>query len=161
MKVRRTNLADVEAVVEIYENARRFMKKCGNENQWVGRPDRSDVLRDIEDGNGYVVEADGGEIVGAFFFSLSEDPTYKIIYGGEWKSDAPYGVIHRIAAKYHGRGIADFIYNHCFNLRQNLRIDTHRDNTPMQKSLSKNGFEYCGIIHLENGDERLAFQKTD
>ena len=161
MKIRKTTLADVVAVVEIYEDARRFMRENGNENQWVGRPDKSDVLRDIEDGNGYVVEAEDGEIIGAFFFRLGEDTTYKIIYDGAWKSDTPYGVIHRIAVKHHGCGIANFIYNYCFNIRQNLRIDTHKDNLPMQNSLVKNGFEYCGIIHLENGDERLAFQKVN
>ena len=25
--------------------------------------------------------------------------------------------------------------------------------------LKRNGFSYCGIIYLENGEERLAFQK--
>ena len=55
--------------------------------------------------------------------------------------------------------IIDFCFNKCFEMFQNLRIDTHRDNIPMQKVLKRNGFEYCGIIYLENGDERLAYQK--
>ena len=38
-------------------------------------------------------------------------------------------------------------------------LDTHRDNIPMQKVLARNDFTYCGIIYLENGDERLAFNK--
>jgi hypothetical protein len=29
----------------------------------------------------------------------------------------------------------------------------------MQKSLAKNGFVRCGIIHLANGDERIAYQR--
>ena len=29
----------------------------------------------------------------------------------------------------------------------------------LQKALAKYGFEYCGIIYLEDGDERIAFQK--
>ena len=42
-----------------------------------------------------------------------------------------------------------------------LRIDTHRDNTVMQDLLCKNGFVYCGVIHLaENGEERLAYQRN-
>mgnify|MGYP003296922186 CR=1 FL=1 len=40
----------------------------------------------------------------------------------------------------------------------NIRIDTHHDNVVMQRLLKKLGFQYCGIIHLENGDPRLAFQ---
>lgn len=41
----------------------------------------------------------------------------------------------------------------------NIRIDTHWDNKPMQGALAKAGFHYCGIIHLLDGDERLAYQK--
>ena len=40
----------------------------------------------------------------------------------------------------------------------NLRIDTHRDNHIMQHCIRKAGFQYCGIIYLANGDERLAYQ---
>lgn len=158
MYIRKTADADIDSAVEIYSLAREFMRTTGNPNQWVGRPDRDDVIKDIADGNGYVcVEND--EVVGVFFFRIGVDKTYLKIENGEWLSDAPYAVIHRIAVKYHGRGIADFIYNEVFKMWQNVRIDTHRDNIPMQKSLTKNGFRYCGIIHLENGEERLAYQK--
>ena len=160
MRIRKTTIADVVAAAKIYEDAREFMRSSGNENQWVGRPDERDVLRDIESGNGHVVEGDDGEVIGVFYLSADDDPTYKVIEEGAWINDAPYVVIHRIAVKYHGLGIADFIYNYAYNIRQNVRIDTHRDNIPMQKSLKKNGFQYCGIIHLESGDERLAFQRV-
>jgi len=30
----------------------------------------------------------------------------------------------------------------------------------MRNILHKNNFTYCGIIYLENGEERLAYQKT-
>jgi hypothetical protein len=30
----------------------------------------------------------------------------------------------------------------------------------MQRSLEKNGFARCGIIHLASGDERIAYQKV-
>lgn len=29
----------------------------------------------------------------------------------------------------------------------------------MRHLLEKHGFHYCGIIHVANGDERLAFHK--
>ena len=148
MYIRKTTHADIGAAAMIYENARKFMRESGNENQWIGRPNEKDIEGDIESGNGYVVEGECGEIIGVFFFRLGDDPTYKIIYDGAWQSDGEYGVIHRIAVKHHGMGIADFIYNYCFNIRQNLRIDTHKDNIPMRNSLEKNGFKYCGIIHL-------------
>jgi RimJ/RimL family protein N-acetyltransferase len=48
----------------------------------------------------------------------------------------------------------------CFSKTDNIRIDTHDDNKTMQHILLKNGFTYCGIIYLKNGDERLAYQKV-
>ena len=161
MIIRKTEMADLGAVLEIYESARSFMRDSGNATQWAGGyPGEENVIKDIEEGYGHVCECDG-EIVAAFFFKVGDDPTYSYIEGGNWQNCDPYAVIHRIAVKYHGRGIADFIYSECFKLHPNLRIDTHRDNLPMQRSLAKNGFKYCGIIYLESGDERLAYQKTE
>ncbi len=160
MLIRKTTLADVNSAAAIYDSARRFMRESGNLNQWSAEyPNAQSILEDIEGGGSYVCE-DGGEVVAIFYFAAHNDPTYDKIYEGAWKRDGKYAVIHRIAVKHHGRGIADFIYAHCFEAHPNLRIDTHRDNAPMQRSLKKNGFEYCGIIYLANGDERLAFQKV-
>ena len=160
MFIRKAEIKDINAAAEIYSDARRFMKEQGNPDQWKGEyPNGDDVLWGIENGTSYVCE-DDGEVVATFHFEMNaDDPTYHKIYDGEWKSDEPYAVIHRIAVKYHGRGIIDFCFNECFKLFPNIRIDTHRDNIPMQKCLSRHGFEYCGIIHLLSGDERLAYQK--
>ena len=161
MYIRKTVKEDIERVSEIYAAARKFMRESGNPDQWGGTyPGVPDILADIAKGCGYVVE-DEGEVVAVFYFSAGPDPTYKEIYGGEWRSDEPYAVIHRVAVKHHGRGIIDFIFERCFEAAGHLRIDTHKDNLPMQKVLKRNGFEYCGIIHLESGAERLAFEKTN
>ncbi len=40
-----------------------------------------------------------------------------------------------------------------------IKIDTHQENLPMRRFLEKNAFQYCGIIYLENGDERMAFER--
>ena len=159
MLIRKTVPADLYRIGEIYENAKCFMRASGNKNQWNGdKPNAETAREDMERGVGYVAE-DNGEVVAVFMFSLDADPTYKEIYDGAWLSDEPYGVIHRIAVAEQGRGIIDYCINECFSIRPNLRIDTHRDNAPMRRALQKRGFEYCGIIHLENGDERLAYQK--
>lgn len=159
MKIRLATAADAEAANEIYDAARLYMKTSGNGGQWSGRyPGREDIISGISDGTSFVCE-DGGKVVATFYFKIGNDPTYNVIYDGKWKNPDEYAAIHRIAVKYHGRGIADFCYNECFKIHPNLKIDTHRDNIPMQKSLKKCGFEYCGIIHLLNGDERLAYQK--
>ena len=57
------------------------------------------------------------------------------------------------------RGAASFCLNWALEQCRNLRIDTHRDNVVMQHMLDKNGFQYCGIIYLEDGSERMGYQK--
>lgn len=159
MQIRKTVEADLPQIAKIYEKAKKFMCQTGNPNQWNGeKPNGETAREDMEKGIGYVAE-ENGEIVAVFMFSQDHDPTYTKIYGGEWLSDAPYGVIHRIAVTEQGHGTIGHCIDWCFSHCQNLRIDTHRDNLPMQRALLKRGFEYCGIIYLANGDERLAYQK--
>ena len=159
MLIRKTTEADLTTIGKIYENAKKFMRESGNPNQWKGeKPNIQTAREDMQKGIGYVAELNG-EIVAVFMFSQEKDPTYAKIYDGQWLSDSPYGVIHRIAVAKQGCGIIDYCINECFAKCGNLRIDTHRDNLPMQRALLKRGFVYCGIIHLENGDERLAYQK--
>ena len=159
MLIRKTVETDLAQIDKIYENAKRFMRETGNPNQWnTQRPNMLSAREDMENGVGYVAE-ENGEILAVFMFTQAPDPTYTKIYGGAWLSDTPYGVIHRIAVAKQGQGIIGHCIDECFKRCQNLRIDTHRDNLPMQRALFKRGFVYCGIIYLANGDERLAYQK--
>ena len=161
MRIRKTVEADLVQIGAIYENAKKFMHEMGNPHQWNSeRPNMQSAREDMENGVGYVAE-ENGEILAVFMFSQDTDPTYAKIYDGAWLSDAPYGVIHRIAVAKQGQGIIGACIDECFARCHNLRIDTHRDNLPMQRALLKRGFAYCGVIHLENGDERLAYQKIN
>ena len=162
MIIRKATEADVLAAAEIYEDARRFMRESGNPDQWSGEyPNEIDVREGIAKGTSYVCE-DEDEVVATFHYeSEADDPTYHSIYEGQWLSDLPYSVIHRIAVKHHGRGIIDFCFSECFKLFPNIRIDTHEANIPMQRALIRNGFRRCGIICLESGDKRIAFQKNE
>lgn len=158
-RIQKTRPEQLQEVLDIYEGARRFMAEHGNPSQWgTSDPPSDRVRRDIEEGTSYVC-MDGDEIAAVFFFQEMEDPTYRHICEGQWINDRPYGVIHRIAAGGKGKGAGSFCVNWAFEQCGNVRIDTHRNNTVMQNMLKKNGFVYCGIIYLENGDERLAFQK--
>ena len=161
MIIRPAILADVAACDEIYNAARKYMRENGNPNQWSGEyPNGDDVIDGINKGTSYVCE-DNGEIVATFHLDLTADEAdYHEIYEGEWKNDLPYAVIHRIAVKYHGRGIIDFCFDECFKLQKNLRIDTHEDNIPMRKCLGRCGFEYCGVVYLKGVGKRLAYQKN-
>ena len=159
MIIRKTTRADIGAIDKIYRDAKIFMRENGNPTQWRGEyPNALDATEDIDNG-GYVCE-DDGEIVAVFYFHIGNDKTYDVIYDGKWLNDEPYAVIHRIAVAKRGRGIAAFCFDECYKMFPNLKIDTHKDNIAMQRALEKSGFEYCGIIHLENGEERIAFQKV-
>ena len=160
MFIRKAVAEDLPCLMQIYEDARAFMRENGNPNQWGDYyPSQSLIESDINSGNCHVCMS-GDEIVGVFYYKEGIDPTYVKIYDGEWLNDKPYGVIHRIAVKKHSRGVASCCFDYCFSLCQNIKIDTHRDNLPMQRSLAKNGFVRCGIIYLDNKDERIAYQKA-
>lgn len=160
MQIRKTVMADLETVLRLYELARKFMSENGNPGQWgQNHPPADLITEDIKRGASYVCEADG-EIVAVFYFAIEAEADYQKIYDGDWLSDAPYGVVHRIAAPLGVKGAAAGCLE--WGLREsggNLRIDTHRANIPMQRLLEKLGFKYCGIIYLADGDERLAYQK--
>ena len=115
--------------------------------------------RDIRENKSHVC-GEGDEILGVFYFAIEEDPTYKVIYDGEWKNADKYAVVHRIASAGKSKGVGSFCMNWAYEQFANVKIDTHQDNLVMQNMLKKNGFVYCGIIHLENGEERLAFQRV-
>ena len=160
MEIRHTTLEEIDAVMDIYDKARLFMRKNGNLNQWVnGYPGLELIRNDIINRNSYVC-LDRGRIVGVFTFIQGIEPSYLQIYNGSWLNDEPYGVVHRIASTNSVKGVATFCLNWCLDKCKNIRIDTHRDNVVMQNLLSKNNFTPCGIIYLEDGSERLAYQKT-
>ena len=157
MQIRKTTLADVDTVAAIYDRARIFMREPGNPTQWAGEYPNADTARaDVANGVGYVCEQDG-RVVGAFAFIVGDEPTYQVIEGGSWRRDEPYGTIHRIASDGTARGVARACFDFCAAQISHLRIDTHADNRPMQGAILKFGFEQRGIIYVEDGSPRLAY----
>lgn len=160
MKIRKTNMADLDTLLKMYENARKFMTSHGNPTQWGNSyPSKALLAQDIEEGSSYACE-EQGKIIAAFYYKEGKDDTYAKIYNGQWLSEQPYGVVHRITSDGTIRGAASFCLNWAFEKCGNLRIDTHRDNIVMQHIMDKNGFKYCGIVYMEDGSERLAYQKV-
>lgn len=149
--------------MDIFGQAKRIMRKDGNMKQWTGNyPSVELITKDIQSGNSYVCIDDEGTIAGTFTFIKGNDPTYARIYDGAWVEDTqPYGVIHRLASTEDSKGVSAACLQWCYEQIPNLRADTHRDNHILQYILKKHGFQYCGIIFLANGDERLAFQKIE
>lgn len=157
MVIRRAVEEDVKAIMKIYEYARKFMIESGNPTQWSPAYPNVDVVeRDIVNGNCYVC-TEKETMVGTFAFIIGEEPTYHTIEQGNWHCDMPYGTIHRLAGSGQVKGVSKACLDFCKSKTDYLRIDTHADNVPMQAVVLKNGFKKCGIIHVANGDPRIAF----
>lgn len=163
IEIKKTRLTDLYTLMHIFEQAKHIMRKDGNLKQWTGGyPTKEIVEKDILNGNSYICLEGKENIIGTFSFIPGPDPTYARIYEGTWVDDErPYGVIHRLASTEDSKGVAAACLQWCYEQMPNLRADTHRDNHILQHILKKHGFQYCGIIYLANGDERLAFQSRE
>lgn len=156
--VRNARPEDLDRIEEIYAYAREFMVKTGNPNQWgKTNPPHEWLVDDIQKQLLHVIEDDTG-IHGVFYFFIGPDPTYGSIEDGAWRSNEPYGTIHRIASDGSG-GILRTAVGFCSTLIDHLRIDTHHDNIVMRNAVAKLGFERSGIIHLANGSPRIAYER--
>ncbi len=160
MKIRLSRPEELDELLVIYADARRFMAAHGNPTQWTGGyPSVELVQQEIAEGHSYVCVDEVGEIVGTFCFISGEDPSYTRIDEGDWLNHKPYSVLHRLAAKKGRKGIASACLAWCITQCENLRADTHRDNFVMQHILEKHDFQRCGIIYTHNGTPRIAYQK--
>ena len=154
--VRKARHEDLPRIEDIYAYARSFMAQTGNPNQWgKTHPPVEQLKKDIEAGKLHVVVSD--EIHGVFYFARETDPTYLEIFDGGWHSDQAYGVIHRIAGV--GGGVFAAALEYCSGVIGHLRIDTHADNKPMQHVVEKAGFSKRGIIYVEDGTPRIAYDR--
>ena len=113
MQIRHARPEDLPAMQEIFADARAFMRENGNPNQWGDRFPTQEMLdKDLALHRSYVCE-DNGKIAATFAFTTDGEPTYRVIRGGAWLDDAPYGVVHRIAAAKGTHGAASFCMNWC------------------------------------------------
>jgi hypothetical protein len=157
--IRLARTDELPRLLEIYEAAKAFMRESGNPNQWgKNYPGKAALLEHIGRDELYVYENERGKVCACFALIDGEDPTYSYIEGGKWISNAPYGTIHRVASDGTEKGIFKKCVGFARERFDHLRIDTHKDNKPMQHCIQKQGFSYCGIIYLEDGAARLAYE---
>lgn len=93
-----------------------------------------------------------------FAFVTEKDPNYAYIEDGQWFNEEPYGTIHRIAGNGKVKGVFQEAVDFAKDKMENLRIDTHEDNRTMRYLIEKNGFQRCGIVYMEDGSPRIAYQ---
>ncbi len=158
LEIRKSTYDDLDRIAEIFTYARKQMALNGNPSQWKNdRPSMELVKKDIDVSNSYVV-LNEGKIVATFAFIVGVEPTYLDI-DGKWLDDDPYGTIHRIASDGSVKGVFDQVIDYVSKRGVDIRIDTHKDNKIMRHLIEKNGFVYCGIIIVDDGTPRLAYQK--
>ncbi len=159
--IRKAIPADIPLLAEIYEDAKIFMHENGNPTQWAGGyPNRESLTGDLEKGLLYTVESDTepGRIAGAFSMLTTPDPTYAVIYDGSWLSDTPYAAIHAVVSDRKEKGMVKKIMAFVRESHDHIRVDTHKDNLPMQGALIRDGFTLQGTIICHDGTPRVAFE---
>lgn len=159
MEIQNAQMEQLRQIEAVYAQARAFMARTGNPNQWgTTNPTRETLEGHIRRSELYTVVQDG-EICGCFAFIPGEDPTYGSI-DGSWHSDAPYAAIHCVASNGRVKGMFSRLLQFCEARCPYLRIDTYRDNHIMQHVVTKHGFSYCGTIYLADGSPRMAYDRT-
>lgn len=166
MIFRNSKVEDLEYILNILEEAKIFLKNNGVDQWQNGYPNKEVILNDIKHNESYVLEYEN-EIIGTTVLSFRGDNNYNKIYEGKWITEKEkYAVIHRIAIKKDsgikniGINIMKHIENKCIDSNiYSIKIDTHENNKNMQNLLKKLNYKYCGIIYLEDGNKRIAFEK--
>lgn len=166
MTIRKAIPDDAARVLEILEDAKAALRQNGVDQWQNGYPNDESVRSDIDAGICHVLEI-SGEIAATAAVYVGNEPTYNDIMDGAWQTDSrTYGIIHRIAVdeRFKNTGAATRFVAFCEEISRlagvsSLRCDTHRDNKIMQRMLQKNGYALCGTILLEDGSERLGFEK--
>lgn len=170
IQIRVATLADLDAIMQIIEQARLSLHEVGTDQWQYGYPNKAVLAADIHGLQCFVAESDG-VIAGLAVLKPGPEKAYEYITGPGWLLDSakPYLVVHRLAVATNNRqrGIASQLVRFAEAMaeqenRSSVRIDTHRGNQPMQRFLEKNGYVYCGLVDLGAGPGdsiRLAYEK--
>lgn len=164
-EIRKATMTDIPSIMEIIHQAQNSMKNDGFEQWTEGYPGEEVFRRDIEKENCYVL-LDGEKVQATGTLCVEKDPNYEKIEEGSWNTGEPYGTVHRLAVAEEARekGFAGMLYDYMERLCREenmaaMRIDTHRENRKMQSWIRKQGFQFCGIVQVEDGTKRDAFDK--
>ena len=154
---------DTEQINSFIEQAKLHLKEQGIDQWQSGYPNISSIQEDIEKQRGYLI-CENETVIGYLCLDFEGDKVYLDIRG-QWLSNEPYAVIHRmtIGQIARGKGLGKEVFASAWQICtqrnvHSLRVDTHEMNKKMQHVLLTSGFIYCGKIDQADG-ERLAFEK--
>ena len=160
---RSATAADLPAVDTILRDAVERMLAEGKQQWDRDYPTAADVVADMARDEAFVLEL-AGNVEAYACVTLAGEPAYDALEG-EWLSDEPYVVVHRLAVAQsrQGRGVGARMLRAVEAYAASMgigsfRIDTNFDNFAMLRLLEKCGFAYCGEVHYPRG-QRRAFEK--
>ena len=167
-RYRKATIDDLSQVMEAVEDSRELLKEQGN-GQWQdGYPNQQDFENDIHNQRLFVIDDvhNPKEIVGVMALTYYEEG-YHHLYEGQWLSDLPYMVMHRVALKkkFRGQGYGKALFQAFIEQAKkegfrSLRIDTHEGNGIMRHLISSFGFQLCGRVILPPNKDRMVFEKV-
>ncbi len=155
---------ELEACYGMIESGRRFQREQGFQ-QWPDHyPSVETVRQDILECKGYALKTDR-VISGYLCITFDGEPAYDEIEG-EWQTEPPYAVVHRMAigGEFRGHGLAGIAFRLieklcAANQIKGIRIDTDFPNKRMQHVLEKYGFMYRGVVDYQGYGTRMAYDK--
>lgn len=166
--VRQATLGDLSEISAIFEDAKKVLSNDGSSQWQNGSPSIENFKKDIGDGCCYVLIVDE-EVAGMASLIEGPDKNYQRIDSEEWKNKSDdYIAIHRVAisSKYQGMHLNDTLFACLLTVIEtkgfkHVRIDTHPKNQRLQHIADKFGFEYRGIVYIEDETvepERKAYE---
>ena len=150
--------ADLPTMMKMVEEAKEGFRSR-NIDQWQKvEPNEQGLTEGIEKSVVHVLE-ENGEVLGMITVVPGPEADYAVI-DGAWLNDEPYAGGHRVASTGIIKGAASYCLDWAYSQIPNLRMDTYRDNIPMQKLLEKCGFQYCGSFERLGTDKWMAYHKA-
>ena len=153
--IHRIGIESMPDVMKITNQAKDLLKKNGSLQWQQGYPNEDTFTEDIKNNSLYGLYEDNKlNAFGAYVYG--KDLNYVEI-DGKW--DIPANdkdmAIHRVAVdeNCHGKKFGVKILKYGIEYAKKLgcltvKVDTHKNNIPMQKSILKSGFVYKGIIKI-------------
>ena len=161
MEIRLAFPNEVDAIMQVIEEAKKCLADAGSTQWQNGYPNTDTIIEDIISGQAYVA-LEEGELLAYAAVTKSPEKAYEAIYDGNWEGkEAEYLVFHRIAvaSDVQGQGVAQTFLEGLIEGFDYLdfRSDTHDQNKVMQHIFEKLGFKQVGKVPVDG--ERLAYQK--
>ena len=165
--LRPATMEEIPVIWEIILQAKAQMYREGK-HQWDENYPTVPILEnDVRRGWGYVLvpSDDDSDIIAYGAVVFDGEPAYKGLWDGQWLSEQPYVVLHRLAVadRWKRQGMAVRYMQAVCDLAlsrgiRSFKVDTNYDNFYMQRVFSRLGFTYCGRIRYDAG-ERMAYEK--